>query len=74
MGWQKTRTREVNSNDALLGCCEPAMSLQHDADGEMIAEPPLAAVHHDLKKVLSEIPDVQRAILLADAATRDGVA
>ncbi len=73
MGWQRTRAREVNSNNSLMGCCEPAMALQHYADGEMITETPLAAVHHDLKEVLSEIPDVQRAILLADAATRDGV-
>ncbi|MEZ6032288.1 MAG: sigma-70 family RNA polymerase sigma factor [Planctomycetaceae bacterium] len=73
MGWQKTRAREVNSNSSLMGC-EQVMSLQHDADGDMVAEPPLAAVHHDLNEVLREIPEVQRAILLADAAARDGVA
>jgi len=74
MGWQKARAREVNSDDALLGRCERVTSSLHEGDGRAITEFPPAAVHHDLKEVLSEIPDVQRAILLADAATRDGVA
>ena len=74
VGWQKARAREVSCDDALLGCCERVITSQHEADGEMNSESPPAAVHHDLKEVLSEIPDVQRAILLADAAARDGVA
>ena len=74
MRWQKARALEVNSDDALLGCCERVVSSQHEADGEMNSVSAPSAVHHDLKEILSEIPDVQRAILLADAAARDGVA
>lgn len=74
MGWQKARAREVSCDDALLGCCERVLSSQHEADGEMNSVSAPSAVHHDLKEILSEIPDVQRAILLADAAARDGVA
>jgi RNA polymerase sigma factor (sigma-70 family) len=68
MGWKKARAREVNSDDALLGISERTTSLQPES------ERPPPPVHHDLKEVLSEIPDVQRAILLADAAAKDGVA
>jgi len=74
MGWQKARAREVNSDDALLGYLEQASPSQHDATDASHEDSIPAAVHHDLKEVLSEIPGVQRAILLADAATRDGVA
>ena len=75
MGWQKARAREVNSDDALLGLCERETSrIRDEVDGEIITEFPPVAVHHDLQEVLSEIPDVQRAILLADAATKEGVA
>lgn len=74
MGWQKARAREVNSDDALLGCCEQQSSSEYEADNPMLTETTPSAVHHDLKEVLSEIPNVQRAILLADAAAKDGVA
>ena len=67
MGWQKARAREVNSDETLLGFSErdavpiPAMSSA-------------VGLHHDLNEILSGLPEAQRAILLADAATRDGVA
>jgi RNA polymerase sigma factor (sigma-70 family) len=74
MGWQKARAREVNSDDSLGGISERRFSQVYDAESAPSTVPPPAAVHHDLKEVLSELPDVQRAILLADAAARDDVA
>ena len=74
MGWQKTRARELNSEAALLGLSEQAVSKPDGSDEYLFQRSAPAAVNHDLKDVLSELPDVQRAILLADAATRDGVA
>ena len=74
MGWQKTRARELNSEAALLGLSEQAVSKSDGLYEALFDQLALAAVHHDLKDVLRELPDVQRAILLADAAARDDVA
>jgi len=74
MGWQKARVREVNSEAAFVGISERPSPATCDADGAVLTVSPPAAVHHDLKEVLSELPEVQRAILLADAAARDDVA
>ncbi len=73
MGWQKTRARELNSGAELTGISERVSSMPHDSNGELVDQTP-SAVHHDLKDVLSELPEVQRIILLADAAARDSVA
>ena len=74
MGWQKARARELNSEEALLGFCQRDVEMCRENIANNIDEPSPTAVHHDLKEVLSEIPNVQRTILLADAAARDGVA
>ena len=74
MGWQKARAREVNPEVALIGCSGRSKSMSQESNETDVDETSPAAVHHDLKEVLSEIPEVQRAILLADAAARDGVA
>ncbi len=68
MGWQKARVREVNSEAAFVGISERSSPASCDSDRTVLTVPPPAAVHHDLKEVLSELPEVQRAILLADAA------
>ena len=77
MGWQKTRAREIATDVALLGTVEASSRREsHDCDERhrVDGETTPSAVHQDLKEVLSELPEVQRAILLADAVARDGVA
>jgi len=74
MGWQKARAREVNSGDSFAGISERRSPSVFDSECVAITILPSTAVHHDLKEVLSELPGVQRAILLADAAARDDVA
>jgi RNA polymerase sigma factor (sigma-70 family) len=75
MGWQKARAREVISDAALLGLTEHAIDSPEELpeDYSLHDDSPVA-VHGDLKELLGELPDVQHAILLADAAARDGVA
>ena len=74
MGWQKARAREVNSDDSLAGVSERRSPSVFDSESAANTVSPPTAVHHDLKEVLSELPEVQRAILLADAAARNDVA
>lgn len=75
MGWQKARAREVSSSVALPSSLGIAAASSSDlSDGVPQREVPPTAMQHDLKEVLSELPEVQRTILLADAAARDSVA
>ena len=74
MGWQKARVREVNSDDSLAGISERRSPSVFDSEFAANTVSPPTGVHHDLKEVLSELPEVQRAILLADAAARNDVA
>lgn len=74
MGWQKARALEVNPGNSLAGLSERRYSRVIGSQSAASTVSPPDAVNHDLKEVLSELPDVQRAILLADAAARDDVA
>ncbi|MEJ7591775.1 MAG: sigma-70 family RNA polymerase sigma factor [Planctomycetaceae bacterium] len=74
MGWQKARAKEVNSDAAYAAVSERASTAGCYSECVLIEVSSPTAVHHDLKEVLSELPEVQRAILLADAAARDDVA
>ena len=74
MGWQKARAREVHSDAAFVGISEQLSRSDFDSECVSHAVSTPTAMHLDLKDVLSELPEVQRAILLADAAARDAVA
>lgn len=75
MGWQKARAREVNSCAELPVSMGMAAVSEGDLNDDISpTDTSPTAVHHDLKEVLSELPEVQRMILLADAAARDTVA
>ena len=83
MGWQKARALEISSDELLLGCSTArtdVLSVRDDVDHVSVNGmaalhvDELSAVHLDLNDVLSDLPEAQRIILLADAATRDGVA
>jgi RNA polymerase sigma factor (sigma-70 family) len=75
MGWQKARSREVSSDSPLADVAELRSASSVNAiDAVSLEESPPTAIHHDLKEVLGELPEVQRMILMADAAARDVVA
>lgn len=77
MGWQKARALEISSDELLLGCSTARTDVRDDVSvigAAALHVDELSAVHLDLNDVLSDLPDAQRVILLADAATRDGVA
>lgn len=83
MGWQKARALEISSDELLLGYSTArtdVLSVRDDVHdvsvngAAALHGDELFAVHLDLKDVLSDLPDAQRMILLADAVTRDGVA
>lgn len=74
MGWQKARTREIGADVSLLGFMESSTACSPDNSDSSAGDLAPSLVHQDLRDILSELPDVQRTILLADAAARDTVA
>ena len=74
MGWQKARTRETGPDAALFGSVESSIGNARNEAVNPANDASPSAKHQDLKEVLSALPDVQRCILLADAAARNAVA
>ncbi len=74
MGWQKARARETATDIALIGCVASSSGRASDQHCETTMESVTSAMQQDLRDVLSELPEIQRSILLADASTRDVVA
>lgn len=85
LGWQKARSLEVPSELAMAHVnspadFDPAWSSPNPASETVACHaarpsvPEPSAVHLDLKEILAELPQVQRVILLADAAARDAIA
>lgn len=74
LGWQRARSREVIDIDLIAGCNSTARGTgpPDELPDEQAAMQTQLQV--DLKEVLNDLPDVQRTILLADAAARDDVA
>lgn len=80
-GWHKARLLEVSSDSALLGAPD-ASSNGHAKDDRKQSGAELSAsstpaptnLQLDLREIVSELPDRQRHIVMADAAAREGVA
>jgi RNA polymerase sigma factor (sigma-70 family) len=76
-GWQKARQLEVCSDSALTGVADPQSNGRGQPelpDSHSSKAKELTQEQMDLREIISELPAQQRHIILADAATRDGVA
>ena len=76
-GWHKARLLEVSSDVALTGTADPSSN----GHGEPVVTHPAVSDNHDptplqldLRDIVAELPDSQRTIILADAASKDGIA
>ena len=69
-GWHKARLMEVTGELALIGACSRDTSQRDD---EVAPKAP-SAVQMELREIVAGLSDVQRSIVMADAATRDGTA
>ena len=69
-GWHKARQLEVSSELALTGA---SRSRDPDPDDEPPPREP-TSLELDLREIISELPEKQQMIVMADAATRDGTA
>lgn len=80
-GWHKARQLEVNSDAALTGIADPSGNGQstgrhHETDIEHTTETesPPTNLQLDLREVVADLPEKQRYIVMADAATPEGTA
>jgi RNA polymerase sigma factor (sigma-70 family) len=71
-GWQKVRLRERCPGQGLMEQLPDPCTVK-PADEEKAERPP-TKTEKDLQEVLSELPEVQRKIIVADAAGKDDVA
>ncbi|MEZ6062210.1 MAG: sigma-70 family RNA polymerase sigma factor [Planctomycetaceae bacterium] len=76
-GWHKARLLEVNTEFALTG----AVNASSNGHGDPAVISPVAADNRDLtplqldlRDIVAELPESQRTIILADAASKDGTA
>ncbi|MEQ9407353.1 MAG: sigma-70 family RNA polymerase sigma factor [Fuerstiella sp.] len=80
-GWHKARELEVSSDALLTGAADPSTNGRHrhqrtELDETGCAEQPASptGVQLDLREIVAELPERQRFILMADAATKEGTA
>ncbi|MDG1897313.1 MAG: sigma-70 family RNA polymerase sigma factor [Fuerstiella sp.] len=80
-GWHKARLLEVDSDSALLGATDASSNGHGKDDGKQSgaelsasSTPAPTNLQLDLREIVSELPDRQRHIVMADAAAREGVA
>ena len=70
-GWHKARSMEVTGEFALIGATKPEPVPSEDIDENKQAP---CALQMEIREIVAGLPDSQRYIVMADAATRDGTA
>ena len=78
-GWHKARQLEVNSDAALTGVADPTSNgrfrtSRHQSDDEDAAVKPPTNLQLDLREIVADLPEKQRQIVMADAASKEGTA
>ena len=69
-GWHKARLMEVTGELALIGAAAPLPKPSPDEEKQS----PPSALQMELREIVAGLSEVQRYIVMADAATRDGTA
>jgi len=69
-GWHKARLMEVTGELALIGAAAPQPKPSSDEEKQS----PPSALQMELREIVAGLSEVQRYIVMADAATRDATA
>ncbi len=78
-GWHKARQLEVNSDLTLTGATDPTSNgrvrnSRSGSDENDSTEKPPTNLQLDLREIVADLPEKQRQIVMADAATKEGTA
>jgi len=72
-GWHKTRQLEVDNEFALTGAADTSSNGHGEIPDHARSRDP-TPLQLDLKDIVAELPESQRRIILADAASKNGTA
>lgn len=71
-GWHKARSMEVTGELALIGAAQPEPPQAGEFEEHKQETP--SALQMEIREIVAGLPESQRYIVMADAATRDGTA